>query len=80
MHRALGVDRDGGRSGTWRHPQGLSELLNGKSGISPEMAFRLAKAFGSNPEMWLGLQMDYDLARVQRHARKIRVRKLVSAA
>ena len=58
----------------------LSELLNGRSGISPEMAFRLAKAFGSSPEMWLGLQMDYDLAQVQRRAGKFRVRKLASAA
>lgn len=58
----------------------LSELLNGKSGISPEMALRLSKAFGSKPEMWLGLQMDYDLAQVQRKANKIRVKKLAPAA
>lgn len=58
----------------------LSELLNGKSGISPEMALRLAKAFGSSPETWLGLQMDYDLAQVQRKARKIRVQKFTRAA
>ncbi|HXQ40142.1 MAG TPA: HigA family addiction module antitoxin [Candidatus Udaeobacter sp.] len=58
----------------------FSELLNGKSGISPEMAFRLAKAFGSSPETWLGLQMDYDLAQVQRKAGKIRVQKLAPAA
>ncbi len=58
----------------------LSELLNGKSGISPEMALRLATAFGSSPETWLGLQMDYDLAKVQRKAGKIRVRKFAPAA
>ncbi len=58
----------------------LSELLNGKSGISPEMAIRLTKAFGSSPEMWLGLQLDYDLAQVQRKSNKIRVQKLAPAA
>jgi len=54
----------------------LSEILNGRSGISPEMALRLAKAFGSNAEMWLGLQMDYDLAQAQKKAGKIKVRDL----
>ncbi len=42
--------------------QALNNLVNGKSGISSEMAVRLAKAFGSNAETWLGIQMDYDLA------------------
>lgn len=58
----------------------LSELLNGKSGISPEIALRLAKAFGSSPETWLGLQMDYDLAQVQRKAGEIKVQKLAPVA
>jgi antitoxin HigA-1 len=58
----------------------LSELLNGKSGISPEMALRLAKAFGSSPETWLGLQMDYDLAQVRRKAGKIKARRLAPVA
>ena len=39
----------------------LSELLNGHSGVSPEMAIRLSKAFGGAPETWLRLQMQYDL-------------------
>lgn len=58
----------------------LSEILNGRSGISPEMALRLARAFGSSPEMWLGLQMDYDLAQAQKKAGKIKVRDLRRAA
>lgn len=58
----------------------LSELLNGKSGISPEMAHRLARAFGSSPETWLGLQMDYDLSKVQKKAGKLKVRRLARAA
>lgn len=39
----------------------LSAILNGRSGISPEMALRLSKVFGRTPEGWLRLQMQYDL-------------------
>ena len=39
----------------------LSSLLNGRSGISPEMALRLSKVFGRSPEGWLKLQLQYDL-------------------
>ena len=39
----------------------LSALLNGRSGISPEMALRLSKVFGRSPEGWLKLQVQYDL-------------------
>ena len=42
--KALGVTR-----------QALNNLVNGKAGVSPEMAVRLSKAFGSSPEMWLRL-------------------------
>jgi antitoxin HigA-1 len=46
--------------------QALNNLVNGKAGISPEMAVRLAKAFGGTPEMWLRLQANFDLAQVPR--------------
>ena len=39
----------------------FSALLNGRSGISPEMALRLSKVFGRSPEGWLRLQIQYDL-------------------
>lgn len=39
----------------------LSELVNGKYGVSVEMAYRLAKAFATTPESWLNLQQQYDL-------------------
>jgi len=39
----------------------FSMLINGKSGISPEMALRLSKVFGRTPEGWLRLQLQYDL-------------------
>jgi addiction module HigA family antidote len=58
--------------------QNLNNLLNGKSGISPEMAIRLSKAFGSRAEVWLGLQMEYDLAKAQKTAGKIKVTRVMS--
>ncbi len=54
----------------------LSNLVNGKNGVSPEMAIRLSKAFGSSPEVWLGLQMDYDLAQAEKKASRIKVKKV----
>ncbi len=45
--------------------QALNNLVNGKAGISPEMAVRISKAFGGSPEMWLRLQANYDLAKVR---------------
>lgn len=54
----------------------LSELINGKTGISPEMALRLAKAFNTTPESWLTQQMYYDLWQAKRKAKSLHVRKL----
>ena len=59
--------------------QALSELLNGKAGISTEMAVRLAKAFGSTPETWLGMQQAYDLWQIRDHADHITVEKFAVA-
>ncbi len=39
----------------------INEIVNQKRGVTPEMAIRLSKRFGTTPEFWLGLQMDYDL-------------------
>jgi addiction module HigA family antidote len=52
----------------------LSELVNGKRGISPEMAVRLSKVFGGTEEGWLLQQAQYDLAHV-RHDR-LKLKKL----
>ena len=46
--------------------QTLNNLVNRKSGVSPEMAIRLSRAFGSTPEVWLGMQMAYDLAQLRK--------------
>jgi antitoxin HigA-1 len=55
--------------------QTLTKIINGKSGISPEMAIRLSKAFGSTAETWLRMQMAYDLAQARRDENKIKVRR-----
>jgi addiction module HigA family antidote len=39
----------------------LSQLVNAHAGVSPEMALRLAKAFGTTPDSWLTMQTNYDL-------------------
>jgi addiction module HigA family antidote len=50
----------------------LSELVNEKRGISPEMAVRLAKLFGGSEEGWLVQQAQYDLAQVRRDRIKLK--------
>jgi len=52
--KALGVSR-----------KTFSAILNGRSGISPEMALRLSKVFGRSPEGWLRLQLQHDLWQTQ---------------
>jgi addiction module HigA family antidote len=59
--------------------QALNNLVNGRGGISPEMAVRLSKAFGGGPEIWLGMQMQYDLAQVRKKAAQIKVRRYRAA-
>jgi addiction module HigA family antidote len=60
--------------------QALNNLVNGKSGISPEMAIRLEKAFGGRASIWLGIQMDYDLAQALKKERAIKVKRVREAA
>jgi len=64
--KALGVSR-----------KALSELLNGKSGISPEMAIRLSIAFNTTAESWLNQQMQYDLWQARKH-KKPKVARLAA--
>ena len=59
--------------------QTLNNVINGKSGISPEMAIRLSKAFGGSPDVWLAMQMAYDLAQAQKNAKQIKVKRLAAA-
>jgi addiction module HigA family antidote len=55
--------------------QTLNNVIHGKSGISPQMAIRLSKAFGSTPETWLRMQLAYDLAQARKDEGKIKVRR-----
>jgi antitoxin HigA-1 len=57
----------------------LSEILNGRAGISPEMAIRLAIAFNTTPESWLAQQAQYDLWRANKK-RKALEKKVKSLA
>ena len=66
--RALGVSR-----------KTLSAVLNGRAGISPEMAVRLSIAFNTTAESWLQQQVQYDLRRAERQRKKLRVERLAAA-
>ena len=59
--------------------QALNSLVNGKAGISPEMAIRLDKAFGGTADAWLALQSAYDLAQARKTSGKITVKRYVAA-
>ena len=59
--------------------QALSDLVNEKAGVSVDMAIRLAKAFGSSPETWLGLQTAHDLWRARARAKQIKVHDFTAA-
>ena len=66
--RSLGVSR-----------KTLSSILNGRAGISPEMAVRLSLAFGTTAESWMTQQVHYDLWHVERRRKTLRVAKLSAA-
>ena len=57
----------------------LSSIVNGKSGISPEMAVRLSIAFDTSSESWLNQQTQYDLWQAEQHRSELRVRRLSAA-
>ena len=66
--RSLGVSR-----------KALSSILNGRSGISPEMAVRLSIAFNTSAESWLNQQLQYDLWHPERNRARLRVKRLSAA-
>lgn len=57
----------------------LSAVLNGKAGISPEMAIRLSIAFNTSAESWLNQQSQYELWHAEQRRKDLRVKKLVAA-
>ncbi len=66
--KALGVSR-----------KTLSSIINGKAGISPEMAVRLSIAFDTSSESWLNQQLQYDLWRAEQHRPELVVTRLSAA-
>ena len=66
--RSLGVSR-----------KALSSILNGRTGISPEMAVRLSMAFNTSAESWLSQQIQYDLWHAEKNRKSLRVVKLYAA-
>jgi len=71
----LGLSVTGGAEILGVTRQTLNNIIHGKSGISPQMAIRLSKAFGSTAEMWLRMQIAYDLAQARKDESKIKVRR-----
>lgn len=66
---ALGVTR-----------KALSDLLNGHSGVSPDMAIRLEQVFGSTADTWLRLQLQRDLWEARQRSDKIKVNRRFTTA
>lgn len=71
---ALGLTITEAASGLGVSRKTLSAILNGRSGISPEMAIRISKAFGGSAESWLIQQSHYDLWQAMRYEDKIQVK------
>jgi addiction module HigA family antidote len=66
-------------------PRRINEIVLGKRGVTADTALRLAKYFGTSPQFWLGLQMDYDLdvatdALTERLEREVRTHSEAVAA
>jgi len=56
----------------------LSRILNGSAGISAEMALRLSDALGTSPELWVGMQSQYDLWHASKK-RRPKIKRLIAA-
>ncbi len=54
----------------------LSTILNEKTGISAEMAIRLSKSLNTTPELWIGMQMEYELALAMKKEKDLKVEKV----
>lgn len=57
----------------------LSAVLNGKAGISPEMAVRLSIAFDTSAKSWLNQQSQYELWHAEQNRKALKVKRLVAA-
>lgn len=80
IEKGLGLTVTAAASGLGVSRKTLSQILNGRAGITPEMAIRLEKGIGSSAGAWLRMQVAYDLARAQKAAKGIKVKKLAKAS
>ena len=58
----------------------LSELINGHSGVSAEMSLRLSMAFNTTPDLWLGLQQEFDLWKAKQKMGKMTIKPFFKRA
>ncbi len=72
----LGLSVTDGAKGLGVSRNALSELINERRGISPEMAIRLAKAFGGSADTWHRMQAAYDMAQAMKYADQIKVQRI----
>ena len=56
----------------------LSEFINGRAGLSPEMAIRIGRATGTTPESWLNMQTKLDLWLAQQHAPSVELLEAIA--
>lgn len=77
--RPLGVTVTQAASALGVSRKTLSAILNGRAGVSPEMAIRLSVAFNTTAESWLNQQVQFDLWHAGRNRKNLRVRRLVAA-
>jgi addiction module HigA family antidote len=77
---ALGLSVTAAAKGLGVSRQSLSELLNGRAGVSAEMAIRLEKAGWSTAAAWLRMQAQYDLWKARQHEAAIHVTRFPTAA
>lgn len=75
----LGISVTAAAKGLGVSRKTLSALLNGRSGVSPEMAIRLSIAFDTSAESWLNQQTQYDLWRAEQHRDDLQVTRLSAA-
>lgn len=57
----------------------LSAIINGRAGITPEMAIRLGKAFDTSPESWLNQQIQYDLHEAKKRTADLKIKRFAIA-
>jgi len=57
--------------------QQLNNVVQGKTALTPEMALRFERAFGGSADMWLRMQVAYDLAQARKHGNHIDIPRLV---